>query len=155
MHKKVKKVVDLMLTRSIGSNRAGTILKAKRGYAENYLIPNGYGIAVIGNEAIIQEQMKEWETEDEAKRSQADSILEKLKFIKLCIKAESGTGATLFGSISSSTLSKELKQHDISVSKQDIVMNPIKTLGEYKVKIKLYGGASTEIDLSVVPIGSQ
>ena len=153
MHKKVQKTVELMLTRSINTSRAGDIIKVKRGYAENYLVPKGYGVHVAGHQDHIQAKLVEWKKQDEARKEQADTMIEQLKNLKLAIKAESGQGGSLYGSISSSTVAKELHALGIDIPKQDITMNPVKLLGEYAFTVRLYGGTAVKVDLSVVPMG--
>lgn len=154
MHKKVNKTETLVLTRGIRRDKAGSIIKVRPGYAENYLIPNGYAIRLKGNEEFIKSKMSEWEKQDKQLQKEAESLLEKLKELNLVIKAESGIGGSLYGSVSSSTVEKELASLGLKIARKDITMNPIKLLGDYKIKVNLHGGNTVELPLSVVPAGS-
>lgn len=152
--KKARKTIELMLTRAVGRKRPGELVQVKGGYARNYLIPKGYGIRVKGNEDKIQSQLEQWKTLDEVRQKEANEHLEQLQGMKLSIKAESGIGGSLYGSVGAVQIIAALEEHGVKVSKQDISTVPIKALGDYKVKVRLYGGNSVELELSVVPIHS-
>ena len=155
MPKKANKDIEVMLATAIMGKRPGDVVRVKGGYARNYLIPSNLAVRVKGNESRIQANKEEWTKRDEEQRVFAANYLEKLKKIILQLKVESGVGNTLYGSITGATVADILlKEHEVKVSKQDVIMNPIKLLGEYKVRVNLYGGLSVEIPLSVLPIGA-
>jgi len=155
MPKKANKDVEVILATAIMGKKPGDIVKVKGGYARNYLIPSNLAMRLKGNELRIQANKEEWAKRDEENRVLAGNYLETLKQINLQMKVESGVGNTLYGSITGASVADILlKQYAVKVAKQDVVMNPIKLLGEYKVKVNLYGGLSVEIPLSVLPIGA-
>lgn len=154
MAKKINKTTELMLTRRVGRNGPGEVIKVKRGFARNWLIPQKIGISVKGNEDKLAAQIAAWKAEDAQKQTLAQEILEKLKELKLQVQVVSGVGGTLYGSVSANTISTELAKQGIEIARQDINMMPIKLLGNYKIKVRVYGGQMVEIGLSVTSAGS-
>lgn len=155
MAKKTNKNVNVILISRIGKTGApGDIIQVKRGYANNFLIPRGYVMREKGNEHIIKDKISEWQNRDAAQQEVAKQNLEKLQNVSLKLKRESGIGGSLYGSVSARDVAKALLEMGVSVEKKEIEMDIIKFLGNYKVKVNLYGGLSISLDLSVAPIGS-
>ena len=146
--------IEVMLTTALITKRPGDVIRVKRGYARNYLIPTGRAIRVKGNEAILESKRAEWESNDAKQRKIAHGYLETLKDVELEIKAESGIGNSLYGSVGAGDIAAILERnYGISVPKRDLIMAPIKLLGKYAVKVKLYGGMEIDLPVSVVPTG--
>jgi large subunit ribosomal protein L9 len=139
-----------MVIKKFGPDKIGAIVKLKKGYVRNYLIPNGFCIRVQGNEKLIEREMENWQHKYQAQEAADSSILQKLKDLSISIKAASGFGGSLFGSITASNIVKELHDKNITLSKKNIVLNPIKFLGDYDVEINL-NGERTTIKLQVIP----
>ena len=153
MAKKANKMTEIMLTVGMLKKRPGDLVKVKPGYARNYLVPSGKAIRVKGNEHKIKEHLEEWKKRDLEALALAEVQLVKLKELTLEIRAQSGIGNSLYGSITAVKIAHILKtEHDIDLSHRDVIVDPIKLLGNYKVKINLYGGQKTEIPLSVLPM---
>ena len=145
-----------MLTTALGSKRPGDIIRVALGYARNFLIPTGAAIRVRGNEQVIEANRKSWEVADAKKREEAQKQLEKLQTARIEIKAESGIGNALYGSVTASDIAQILaKDYGISIEKRHLIMNPVKMLGEYNVQVNLYGGVSVKVPLSVLPTSGQ
>lgn len=142
-----------MVIKKFGPDKVGTIVKLKKGYVRNYLIPKGFCIRVDGNDELIQKEMDNWNKKYEMQEAEDKSVLARLKDLSLLIKAESGFGGSLFGSITSSNIVRELHTKGIELSKKNIVLNPIKFLGDYDVEINL-NGSRANIKLQVVPANS-
>ena len=92
------------------------------------------------DELLTRQMPHSLEAEQAAReKAQAQEIAEKLKNITVEIKAKSGNGGRLFGSITSQEVSDALKkQAGISVDKKKIVQDePIKSFGDFSLKAKL------------------
>ena len=131
-----------------GLGKKGDIAEASDGHARNFLIPKG--LAKVATEGGIKEttahkeKMKEKEQQAfDAAKAQADEMNGK----KLTLSAKVGTGGRLFGAITSKEIAEQLKSqlgYDIDKKKIEL-KEPIKSLGEYSIKVKVYPKITSEI----------
>ena len=144
------KVILLEDVKKVG--KKGDIVNVADGYGQNFLIKNN--LAVIANakgRAILDQQKKEVELQEEAKKEEAMEILRKLEKITLEFALSSGKDGRVFGSISTKQIVAELlKDYDIKVDKRKIKLDqPINTLGMNKVKVELYKNVIGEIKVHI------
>ena len=140
----------VILKRDIkGTGKAGDIVKVSDGYARNMLIPKGWAIEATKGNINTLEKVKAKQAEEEAARKA--SAQELAKKIEVCIETKAGEGGRLFGSITSKDVCEALKtQHNIAIDKKKLQMSqPIKALGTFSVKIKLYQDVSAELAVKV------
>ena len=132
--------------------KKGQIKKVKDGYAQNYLIKNGY--AIIKNKenlAKLNNEMKKKEQEAEIKRKDALAQKTKLEKEVLEFKVRTGTGDKVFGSISLKQIKDELQKKGYTIEKSAIKYdNPIQSLGFHNIEINLYPGVTSTIKVHVI-----
>ena len=128
------------------------IVKVKNGYANNYLLPKGMAvIATPVNKKIHAENLRQRAHKEEALRKNAETRQAALngKTVKLIVKV--GENGQLFGGVNNIMVAEALKeQHDYDVDRKDIVVEPIKTVGNYTAKVNVYREIKAEINLEVV-----
>lgn len=143
----------VILKRDIkGTGKSGEIVKVSDGYARNMLLPKGWAIeATKGNVNTLEKVKAKQEEEAAAKKRAAEELAEKIKTVEVVIKTKAGGEGRLFGSITSRDVCEALKaQHKIVVDKKKLRLEqPIKNLGTFSVKIKLYQDVSTELTVKV------
>mgnify|MGYP000984812873 FL=1 len=143
----------VILKRDIkGTGKAGDIVKVSDGYARNMLIPKGWAIEATKGNINTLEKVKAKQAEEEAARkASAQELAKKIEEIEVCIETKAGEGGRLFGSITSKDVCEALKtQHNIAIDKKKLQMSqPIKALGTFSVKIKLYQDVSAELTVKV------
>ncbi len=143
----------VILRRDIkGTGKAGDIVKVSDGYARNMLIPKGWAIEATKGNINTLEKVKAKQAEEEAARkASAQELAKKIEEIEVCIETKAGEGGRLFGSITSKDVCEALKtQHNIIIDKKKLQMSqPIKALGTFSVKIKLYQDVSAELTVKV------
>lgn len=143
----------VILKRDIkGTGKAGDIVKVSDGYARNMLIPKGWAIEATKGNINTLEKVKAKQAEEEAARkTSAQELAKKIEEIEVCIDTKAGEGGRLFGSITSKDVCEALKtQHNIIIDKKKLQMSqPIKALGTFSVKIKLYQDVSAELTVKV------
>ena len=143
----------VILKRDIkGTGKAGDIVKVSDGYARNMLIPKGWAIEATKGNINTLEKVKAKQAEEEAARkTSAQELAKKIEEIDVCIETKAGEGGRLFGSITSKDVCEALKtQHNIAMDKKKLQMSqPIKALGTFSVKIKLYQDVSAELAVKV------
>jgi len=135
-----------------GLGKAGDIVNASDGYARNYLLPKGMVVeANAGNVNSIKQQ-KEAEAKRKAEeQGEAEKLKERLEKLTVIMKAKSGEGGRLFGSITNKEIADMLKkQHGISLDKRKISLTePIKDLGETTVEVKVYPNVAGKLKIKV------
>lgn len=132
--------------------KKGQIKKVKDGYAQNYLIKNGY--AIIKNKenlAKLNNEMKKKEQEAETKRKDALAQKTKLEKEVLEFKVRTGTGDKVFGSISIKQIKEALEKKSYKIEKSMIkISTPISSLGFHNVEIELYSDVYATIKVHVI-----
>ena len=128
------------------------IVKVKNGYANNYLLPKGMAIiATPVNKKIHAENLRQCAHKEEALRKNAETQQAALngKTVKLIVKV--GENGQLFGGVNNIMVAEALKeQHNYDVDRKDIVVETIKTVGNYTAKVNVYKEIKAELNLEVV-----
>jgi large subunit ribosomal protein L9 len=145
--------VQLILREDVSNlGEAGDLISVKAGYARNYLIPKGMAnLATKGNVSEI-EHHKRVVTERVAKLHK-DGINERdqLQAVVLTIEMQAGEEGKLFGSVKSANIAELLSEKGYSIDRRKIELDqPIKEIGEHKVKIQLYRDVVALVQVNVV-----
>ena len=132
--------------------KKGQIKNVKDGYAENFLIKNGYAVKKTKeNLAKLNHELAKKEKEDEENKKKAIELKEKLSKVTLEFKVKTGEGDKVFGSISVKQVKDELEKQGYKVEKSQIEMqNSIQSLGFHNVNINLYPEVTAEIKVHVI-----
>lgn len=132
--------------------KKGDIKTVKDGYAENFLIRNGYAIPVTEhNLNDLKNSKKREEKQDLENRKNAQIEKEKLENIELEFKVKTGKDDRVFGSISVKQIKEELDKKGYKIDKKQIdLQNNITSLGYHEVKINLYMDIYAKIKIHVV-----
>ena len=144
------KVILKQNVESLG--KAGDLVKVADGYARNYLVPKG-----LATEANVR-NLKAFEHEKQRILQQADKIQKqaeeaaaRLKEVTCTIARRVGEQEKLFGSVGAKDIEEALASQGIEIDKRGVLLaEPIKTLGEFPVRIKLSAGVTGEIKVVVV-----
>lgn len=135
-----------------GTGKAGEIVKVSDGYARNMLIPKGIAKeATEGNVRSLEKQKAIAAQKVADEKAVAIVTAEKIAEATVEIKAKGGEGGRLFGSVTSKDIAEALsRQADIHVDKKKIQLdNPIKTVGEMAVDIKIYPEVTATLKVKV------
>ncbi|RWR08961.1 50S ribosomal protein L9 [Siminovitchia fortis] len=136
-----------------GRGKKGEVKDVAVGYAQNFLFKQGLAVeATPGNLANLKNQQKKEQRLEEEALQDAKDLKEKIEKLTVEIKAKSGEGGRLFGSITNKQVADELKKkHDIKVDRRKIEMDqPIRTLGVTKVPVKLHHEVTATLNVHVV-----
>ena len=133
--------------------KPGDIVKVSPGYARNYLIPRGVAYeATPGNRKRIAQEKARLEAAENARRAQAESLAARLEQVSLTFSARVGEEDKLFGSVTASDIAQQLHAQGFTeVEKRQIELHePIKSLGVYKVPVRLHADVKPEIRVWVI-----
>ncbi len=121
------------------------------GYARNFLLPRSLAAPLTPAALREAEARKAAQTARIQKETETAKVLaEKIGKVKLTIKAKANEEKELFGSVDASQIAEALKGKGIEIAKNQIILEePIKKLGDYKVKIDLGREITVEVNLKV------
>ncbi|MEA4925102.1 MAG: 50S ribosomal protein L9 [Syntrophomonadaceae bacterium] len=146
------KVILTQEVKKLGAK--GQVVEVSDGYARNYLIPQG--LAQEATKTKLKE-VQEKNLKDERKKvnekESAEAIKTKLDGKEVEIKVKAGAGDKLFGAVTAKEIADVLQsKFAISIDKKKIdTGDPIKHLGTYNIKLKIYPSVQAEIKLIVAP----
>ncbi len=123
-----------------GQGKRGEIKEVKDGYAENYLIKNGYAKKLTEhnyNEYLeTKKEEKELDEENKKKALKTKELIEKKELV---FKVKVGAQDKVFGSVSSKQIKEELEKNNIIIDKKQIMLDEgLSSLGYHNVQIELY-----------------
>ncbi|MFW5694200.1 MAG: 50S ribosomal protein L9 [Alkalispirochaeta sp.] len=130
----------------------GDICTVAPGYARNYLLPKGLVLEDNArNREMLEARRADIEARKAEKRRQAASIKDQIEQEPLVVRMTAGTNGKLFGSVSAATIVEQLAARGIEVERKKIEVpeNSIKTTGNFKVRVRLYGDEEAVLSVSV------
>lgn len=147
--------MELILKQTISSlGQEGDIVTVKAGYGRNYLLPQGKAVvATQENIAAFEQNRAEIEARLAKEQKLAEGIAKKISGYVLVIEQLAGVDERLFGSVTNTDICAKLAELDVNLDKKQILLSdPIKTLGETKVMVKVGFNVTAEITVNVVPL---
>ncbi len=130
---------------------AGEIVSVKDGFAKNFLIPQKK--AIIANKKNKNEldlRMSQINENNEKKLKEADIAKNSLDGKNITIEMEANEDGNLYGNVNQRLLLDEInKKFSIELSTENLITGAIKVLGEHNIDIRLYGGVSAKLKLSI------
>ena len=131
----------------------GDIVNVKPGYARNYLIPQQMAMPVTKeNLARLQHQKDAIAARLESEKQKAEALSSKLSGITVEIARRVGEEDRLFGSVTAADIAAKIEEMGTPVDKRSIALGePIKSLGESKVTVKVGYQLTTEVTVKVIP----
>jgi large subunit ribosomal protein L9 len=118
----------------------GDVVKVAEGYGRNFLLPHKLAIeATAGNKAVIG-QMKAASVRRSAKeKTQAEELAKQFDGVSVSFQRRSGEHDHLFGSVTSGDIADAVVKKGINLDRKQIQLHePLKSLGEFTVPVKLH-----------------
>ncbi|CDZ99288.1 50S ribosomal protein L9 [Metalysinibacillus saudimassiliensis] len=135
-----------------GKGKKGEVKEVAVGYAQNFLIKNGYAVeASTQAMSQLQGQKRLEEKNAAAELAEAQALKEKLEVLTIEMTAKSGEGGRLFGSISTKQIADTLqKKHGIKIDKRKMSLSDgIRALGYTNVPVKLHNEVNATLKVHV------
>lgn len=130
----------------------GDVKDVAKGYARNYLFPRGIALPYTDKTVKLFEARKEEiETRKAEKRKNAAGIKERLEALELVIAMPAGANGKLYGAVTAQSIADELTKQGFPMERKRIEVpgNNFKSVGKYKVQVKLYESAAAEVGVTV------
>ena len=145
--------MEVILRKTVPNvGQVGEIIKVKPGYGRNFLIPKGYAyLASDKNKRRVEMEAKRHSEQMAADEASAQDLAERIGQAEIHIKAKTGEGDKLFGSIGSADIAEQLADQGFKIDKRVIELEqPIKAIGVYKVPVRLHPNVHAEVRVWVV-----
>tara|TARA_B100000929_G_scaffold271309_1_gene242123 strand:+ start:197 stop:640 length:444 start_codon:yes stop_codon:yes gene_type:complete len=143
--------MQIILLESLNKlGKAGDIVAVKDGYANNFLIPEKK--AIIANKKNIDElegKMAEINANNKKKIEDAETIKSKIDGTSIEINIEANDEGVLYGSITQKQIAEAFNSKDIEIKSDMVALPPIKSLGEFEIKIKHYEEVESQIKVLI------
>jgi large subunit ribosomal protein L9 len=149
--------VELMLAENIPSvGEQGEIVRVKRGFARNYLLPNGLAtMATAANKEMVERHKKRQDALMLQKLKDLKVMAEKVRDYSVTLEANATDDGHLYGSIVAVDIAKALKAANYPVEPEHVKLEgPLKELGMYTIKLQFHPDVTTEVKVWVVPTSS-
>jgi large subunit ribosomal protein L9 len=133
--------------------KAGDIVKVAPGYGRNYLIPKSFASeATPGNIKIAEIEKLAHARRDHREKESAALLAREIVKLTVTIQRKAGEGGSLYGSVTAIDIADFLITHKVDIDKRKIQLEePIRTVGEYQVPIRLHREVTVPIKVIVEP----
>ena len=132
--------------------RRGEVVKVADGYARNYLFPRKLALAVTTeNRRQIERERAKAEAREAEEVKEAQGLRDKVEALELTAPRRVGENSVLYGSVTSADVADLLSARGLTVDRRKIQLpEPLKSLGDHKVAIKLYRDVVANVTVKVV-----
>ena len=131
----------------------GSEVDVATGYARNYLLPQKKAVlATPENHRMLKQEKAKFDIQIAKERKIAEEMAKRLEGVVCKLQAKVSEEDRLYGSITTRDIVTALSAQDIQIEKRMILLGePIKTLGTFKVPIRIYTDVEPEITVEVTP----
>lgn len=143
----------ILLKELQGKGGEGDVVEVARGFANNFLLRQGYAVqATKGNLKQLEQRRKNIAKREEVRIANAEELKAKLEANALDIKAKVGDEGILFGSVTAQMIADAIKEElDLDIDRRRIdVRQAIKVVGEHVVEVSLYREIKAAVKLNVI-----
>ncbi|MFN0199535.1 MAG: 50S ribosomal protein L9 [Planctomycetaceae bacterium] len=149
-----RKTIEVLLAENIPQvGEQGEIVRVRKGFARNYLLPQGLAtVATETNKKMVERyKMRQLEVQAERLKLVRDQAVAISKY-SVTIEANANKEGHLYGSILAHDISKSLIAAGFAIDAEHVRLDgPLKELGMYTVKLELHPEVKTEVKVWVVP----
>jgi large subunit ribosomal protein L9 len=146
--------MKLILTQEVtGLGTPGDVVDVKDGYGRNYLVPRGFAVAwTKGGEKQVEAIRKARSTREIKSLEEAQQVRATLEGAKVTLPAKAGANGRLFGAVTTADVAEAVaKVGGPKVDRRKVELpQPIKSLGEYTVLVRLHPEVQARVPVSVV-----
>ena len=143
--------MQIILLESLSKlGKAGDVVSVKNGFANNFLIPQKKAIvANKKNKTELENRMAEINTNNQIKIDEANKLKSEIEGKSIQLFMESNDDGNLYGSITQKQIVDGLKDQKIDISADTVMLNPIKSIGEFEISIRLYEDIESKLKVII------
>lgn len=148
--------MKVILTKDVDKiGKSGELKTVADGFATNFLIPQKLAVPAAGGAyRAWQHDIASREDKRARERSEAEVTANRIASTTLTMGVKVGDAGKLYGSIGSKEIAEALGRRGIVVDRHKVELEePLKSLGTYKVAIKVFSGMTPEVTVIVEPKG--
>ena len=148
--------MKVILTQDVAKlGKSGEMKAVADGYATNFLIPRKLAVPAAGGAyRAWQHDIASREDKRKREREEAEVTANRISSTTLTMGVKVGEGGKLYGSITAKDIADALARRGIAVDRHKIELeDPLKSLGTYRVAVKVYSGMTPEVTVVVEPKG--
>ena len=129
----------------------GEVVKVADGYGCNYLLPEKLAIeANDANKAVIDQMKASAVRKSVKEKAGAEQLAAQLSEVELVFERKVGENDHLFGSVTSGDIAHQLEAKGFTIDRRKISLDePLKSLGEYHVPVKLHREVTSHVKVTV------
>jgi large subunit ribosomal protein L9 len=129
----------------------GDVVRVAEGYGRNFLLPKKLAIeATQANKSVIDQMKAAAARRAQKDKAAAEALAAQLAAVTISFHRRSGEHEQLFGSVTSSDLAAELEKKGFNIDRRKIHLDePIKTLGEFHVPVRLFKDVTAQLKVEV------
>ena len=144
---------NVILTENVeGLGKIGDMVKVKPGYARNYLVPQGLAVeANVRNVKELEHQKRQMERKRQRVLQEAETLKGRIEAITCIFSHRASDEGKLFGSVTGIEIAEKLAASGIEIDRKKLQLEePIKSLGDHVVPIRLQAGIVAQAKVRVV-----
>jgi len=130
----------------------GDMVKVAAGYARNFLLPRNLAVtATESNKKIVEQQRQAHLRKDAKLVTEAQELAKMMGSVSVTIRQKAGENDQLFGSVTSTDVAVALEKLGYTIDRKKVHLEePIKTLGDFQVSVRLHRDVSIDVPVHVV-----
>ena len=131
----------------------GSLVKVADGYARNFLLPKRLAVpATEANKKIVEQEREAYVRREAKVKGDAESLAQLMQNVTVTLRHRVGENNHLFGSVTAKDIAEALEAQKFHIERRKIQLDePIRTVGEHKVPLRLYRDVSVDINVVVEP----
>lgn len=147
----------ILLKELKGKGGEGDVIDVAAGFANNYLLTQGYAVkATPGNLKQLEQRKKNIAKREETRLSDAHALQAKLNELKVKVIAQVGDEGQLFGSVTAPMVADAIAALGVEIDKRRVELGkPIKVAGEHDVVVSIYRDIKATVKVVVCGEGDE
>lgn len=128
----------------------GQVVKVKDGFARNYLLPRRLAVpATEANRKIVEQERQAYLRREAKETADAQGLAKLMENVTLTFPRRVGENDQLFGSVTSADIAEALEKQNFHIDRRKIQTDPIKTLGDHPVPVRLHRDVTVNVNVHV------
>ncbi len=131
----------------------GDVVEVRPGFGRNFLLPKGLAMrATPANLKVFELERRKLQAKMDALRAEAGGMASRIAATPVVIAMRVGENDKLYGSVTSTMIADSLAAAGVEVDRRRILLDtPLRTLGEFKVRVRLHADVVADLNVKVVP----